>query len=130
VREKDYFQRTRIFPIMHLIVVRRDIYEQHPFVATSLFNALCDAKAIAAKKMRYPGTLRYMLPWLAAEIEKMDEVFGADAWAIRRRCQPADAGSADAIYGRTGIDRAGRADRFIVRTDLRAGSQAVTAETS
>ena len=80
VREKDYFKRTRIFPIMHLIVVRRDIYEQHPFVATSLFNALCDAKAIAAKKMRYPGTLRYMLPWLAAEIEKMDEVFGTDAW--------------------------------------------------
>jgi 4,5-dihydroxyphthalate decarboxylase len=80
VREKDYFKRTKIFPIMHLIVVRRDLYEAHPFVATSLFNALCDAKAIAAKKMRYPGTLRYMLPWLAAEIEKMDEVFGADAW--------------------------------------------------
>jgi 4,5-dihydroxyphthalate decarboxylase len=80
VREKDYFKRTRIFPIMHLIVVRRDIYEQHPFVATSLFNALCDSKAVAATKMRYPGTLRYMLPWLAAEIEKMDEVFGGDPW--------------------------------------------------
>jgi 4,5-dihydroxyphthalate decarboxylase len=80
VREKDYFKRTRIFPIMHLVVVRRDVYEQHPFVATSLFNALCDAKAIAARKMRFPGTLRYMLPWLAAEIEKMDTVFDGDAW--------------------------------------------------
>jgi len=38
---------------MPSLVLRRDIYEQHPFVATSLLNALCDAKAIAAE-MRYP----------------------------------------------------------------------------
>jgi 4,5-dihydroxyphthalate decarboxylase len=79
-REKDYYRRTGIFPIMHLVVIRRDIYEQHPFVATSLFNAFCDAKAIAAKKMRELGTLRYMLPWMAAEIDEIDEVFGGDPW--------------------------------------------------
>src|SRR5215475_1028739 len=60
-REKDYFRRTHIFPIMHLVVIRRDIYEAHPFVATSLFNALCEAKSRAAEKMRYLGVLRYML---------------------------------------------------------------------
>jgi 4,5-dihydroxyphthalate decarboxylase len=50
-------------------------------VATSLFNAFCDAKAIAAKKMRELGTLRYMLPWMASEIEEIDAVFGGDPWS-------------------------------------------------
>src|SRR5436190_14078932 len=36
-RELEYFRRTRIFPIMHLVAVRRDVYERHPFVATSLY---------------------------------------------------------------------------------------------
>jgi 4,5-dihydroxyphthalate decarboxylase len=79
-REKDYYRRTHIFPIMHLVVIRRDVYERHPFVATSLYNAFCDAKAIAAKKMRDLGTLRYMLPWMAAEIDEIEEVFGGDPW--------------------------------------------------
>jgi 4,5-dihydroxyphthalate decarboxylase len=80
-REIDYVKRTGIFPIMHLVVIRRDVYEKNPFVATSLFNACCEAKAIAAKKMRELGTLRYMLPWMASEIEEIDAVFGGDdAW--------------------------------------------------
>jgi 4,5-dihydroxyphthalate decarboxylase len=79
-REKDYYRRTGIFPIMHLVVVRRDIYERHPFVATSLYRALCDAKDLALKKMRTGGTLRYMLPWIAAELEEIDQVFGGDPW--------------------------------------------------
>jgi 4,5-dihydroxyphthalate decarboxylase len=79
-REIDYYRRTKIFPIMHLVVLRRDIYEKHPFVATSLYNAFCEAKAIAARKMRELGTLRYMLPWMASELEEIEEVFGGDPW--------------------------------------------------
>jgi 4,5-dihydroxyphthalate decarboxylase len=79
-REIDYYRRTRIFPIMHLVALRRDVYERYPFVATSLFNAFCEAKAIAARKMRELGTLRYMLPWMASEIEEIDDVFGGDPW--------------------------------------------------
>jgi 4,5-dihydroxyphthalate decarboxylase len=79
-REKDYYRRTRIFPIMHLVVMRRDLYERHPFVATSLYRAFCEAKDLALQKMRAGGTLRYMLPWMAAEIEEIDEVFGGDPW--------------------------------------------------
>ena len=79
-REKDYYRRTRIFPIMHLVVLRRDLYERHPFIATSLFNAFCEAKNRAREQMRYLGTLRYMLPWMAAEIEEIDQVFGGDPW--------------------------------------------------
>jgi len=79
-REQDYFRRTRIFPIMHLIVIRNDIYERHPFVATSLYDAFCAAKDRAREKMRFPGTLRYMLPWLPADIEELDALFGGDRW--------------------------------------------------
>jgi 4,5-dihydroxyphthalate decarboxylase len=79
-REKDYFRRTGIFPIMHLVVLRKDIYDAHPFVATSLYNALCDSKANAAHKMRHLGVLRAMLPWMTSEIEDTDAVFGGDPW--------------------------------------------------
>jgi len=79
-REQDYFRRTRIFPIMHLIVIRNDIYERHPFVATSLYDAFGAAKDRAREKMRFSGTLRYMLPWLPADIEELDTLFGGDCW--------------------------------------------------
>lgn len=79
-REKDYYRRTKIFPIMHLIVIRNDVYERHPFVATSLYNAFCAAKDRAREKMRFSGTLRYMLPWLPDDVEEIDELFGGDCW--------------------------------------------------
>jgi 4,5-dihydroxyphthalate decarboxylase len=79
-RERDYYQRTKIFPIMHLIVIRNDVYENNPFVATSLYNAFNAAKDWAWEKMRYSGTLRYMLPWLPDDVAEIDEVFGGDCW--------------------------------------------------
>lgn len=78
--EKDYFRRTGIFPIMHLIAIRRDVYERHPFVASSLYHAMCAAKELAAVKMRAGVSLRYMLPWMAADIEEIDDLFGGDAF--------------------------------------------------
>jgi 4,5-dihydroxyphthalate decarboxylase len=79
-REKDYYRRTRIFPIMHLVVIRKDVYENNPFVATSLYQAFCAAKDWAREKMRYSGTLRYMLPWLPDDLEEIDQIFGGDCW--------------------------------------------------
>jgi 4,5-dihydroxyphthalate decarboxylase len=78
--EKNYYRRTRIFPIMHLIALRRDVYEKHPFIASSLFDAMCESKERARKRMRDLGTLNYMLPWMTADIDELDEVFGGDAW--------------------------------------------------
>ncbi|HTZ01121.1 MAG TPA: hypothetical protein VMC05_02225 [Xanthobacteraceae bacterium] len=79
-REQDYYRRTGIFPIMHLIVIRNDVYERHPFVAKSLYDAFCAAKNRAWEKMRFSGTLRYMLPWLPDDIEEIDALFGGDCW--------------------------------------------------
>ena len=78
--EMDYYKRTRIFPIMHLIAIKRDVYEKHPGIAQSLFEALKESKALANERMREVGALAYMTPWLADHIREMDEVFGPDAW--------------------------------------------------
>jgi len=76
--EQEYYRRTKIFPIMHTVVIRRDVYERHPFVAKSLYDALDRSREIARSKMRYMGTLRYMLPWMIAEIEELDAIFDGD----------------------------------------------------
>ena len=78
--EADYFRRTRIFPIMHLIAMKREVYEKNPFIATSLFKAFNQSKDVAWRKMRAVQTLRYMLPWLPADLDEIDDVFGGDCW--------------------------------------------------
>jgi 4,5-dihydroxyphthalate decarboxylase len=76
--EQDYFRRTKMFPIMHTVVIRREVYEANPFVAQSLYDALDRSKSIARQRMRYMGTLRYMLPWMIAEIEELETLFDGD----------------------------------------------------
>ena len=78
--ERDYYERTRIHPIMHLVVLRRDVHETHPEVAQQLYKALVASKDHALKLLRVEGAPRYLLPWLQREIEAMDAVFGADPW--------------------------------------------------
>jgi 4,5-dihydroxyphthalate decarboxylase len=77
--EKDYYRRTGIFPIMHLVVIRKSLYDKHPFIAKSLYDAFNKAKKLALDKLR-GGTLRYMLPWLASDVAEINEVFGDDYW--------------------------------------------------
>jgi 4,5-dihydroxyphthalate decarboxylase len=78
--EMEYYRRTKIFPIMHTVVIRKDVHERHPFVATALYDALDRSKNLALKKMNYRGTLRYMLPWMTAELDEIRDVFGGDPW--------------------------------------------------
>ena len=78
--EKEYYRRTRIYPIMHLVAIRRRIYEQYPFVATSLYKAFCEAKRIALQKMLNLRALRYMTPWLMRDIDEIHDLFDGDPW--------------------------------------------------
>jgi 4,5-dihydroxyphthalate decarboxylase len=78
--EMDYFKRTRIFPIMHLVVIQREVHDKNPALAANLYKALNEAKDIQRRKMHYRGTLRYMLPWMHAELDDIDAVFGGDPW--------------------------------------------------
>ena len=78
--EKDLYRKKKLFPIMHLICIRRDLYERHPFIASSLFDAFSESKNVALAKMRDLGTLQYMLPWMTADLDEIDDVFGGDPW--------------------------------------------------
>ena len=78
--EMDYLRRTRVFPIMHTVVIRRDVYERHPWVAESLFNAFNEAKLRSQAELYDTDALRVMLPWLTEEIETLREVLGDDWW--------------------------------------------------
>jgi 4,5-dihydroxyphthalate decarboxylase len=76
----DYYRRTKIFPIMHLVAIRRDVYEKHPFVAKSLYKAFCQAKDLTFDKMLNKGAPMSMLPWARAEAIEMVKLFGGDFW--------------------------------------------------
>jgi 4,5-dihydroxyphthalate decarboxylase len=78
--EKEYYRRTMIFPIMHTIVLRGDVYECYPWVAQSLYKAFAEAKKICAESMYEFSALKYMLAWSIAEMEEEREIFGADGW--------------------------------------------------
>lgn len=78
--EKAYYKRTKIFPIMHLIAIKRDVYEKNPFIAQSLYRAFNESKKAALVRMRNYSALRFMLPWMPAELDELDDVFGPDPW--------------------------------------------------
>lgn len=78
--ERDYFRRTGIFPMMHTVVVREDLVDRHPWILESMFKAFVESKQWAMQQMRFSGTHRYMVPWLQAHIEEIDELFGGDPW--------------------------------------------------
>ena len=78
--ERDYYRRTRIHPIMHLVAIRRDVYDANPQIADSLWKAFEAAKTWALEEMRFSGAQRYMLPWLYPDLDEIDELFDGDPW--------------------------------------------------
>jgi 4,5-dihydroxyphthalate decarboxylase len=78
--EKDYFRRTRIFPIMHTVAIRRELYEAHPWIAMSLYKAFAQAQKIAYAELYQTAALKTMLPWLTAHVEEARRELGEDFW--------------------------------------------------
>jgi len=79
--EKEYFAATGSFPIMHVVVVRRDVYERYPWVAQSLTKALYLAKREAMANLYDSSALRVMLPWLIQGVEEARSLLVADYWS-------------------------------------------------
>ena len=78
--EEDYYRRTRIFPIMHTLVLRSSLFEAEPWVAISLYKAFVQAKQINDRTLYDTDALHATLPWLIDEIERSRRIFGADIW--------------------------------------------------
>jgi 4,5-dihydroxyphthalate decarboxylase len=79
--EQDYYRRTKIFPIMHTVVVRDDVHREHPWVAESMYKAFCEARDLAVDGLYDTDALRLSLPWLINHLEETWKVLGKDFWA-------------------------------------------------
>jgi 4,5-dihydroxyphthalate decarboxylase len=79
--EQDYYRRTRIFPIMHTVVLRNDLVEQHPWAARSIYRAFRAAKDLAVEEFYDTDALRVSLPWLLDHVEEAWRVLGKDFWS-------------------------------------------------
>lgn len=78
--ERAYYRKTRIFPIMHTIALRRDVYEQNRWIAMNLLNAFDAAKARSLERLREINTSRIPLPWLPTNTAEIEALMGADFW--------------------------------------------------
>jgi ABC-type nitrate/sulfonate/bicarbonate transport system substrate-binding protein len=79
--EKAYYASTGIFPIMHVVVLRREIYQRHRWVAQSLTKALIEAKNQAYARIYDASALRFMEPWLNQHLEDARRLLGEDYWS-------------------------------------------------
>jgi 4,5-dihydroxyphthalate decarboxylase len=76
--EADYYRRTRIFPIMHMVVIRRAVYERNPWLAAALTRGFQKAKEFAFERL---GEALSPLPWINLDWEYAHNVMGADIYS-------------------------------------------------
>lgn len=76
--ELAYYRRTGIFPIMHVIAIRRDTFERHPWIAMNLFEAFEEARRRSVARLTDIAASRFPLPWSAALASEFARDFGSD----------------------------------------------------
>ncbi|WP_017728397.1 ABC transporter substrate-binding protein [Halalkalibacterium ligniniphilum] len=78
--EKEYFKKTGIFPIMHVVAIKDEILEKNPWVAANLYKAFVESKEKIYEGFHQTAALKVTLPWLVSEIERTKEIMGEDFW--------------------------------------------------
>jgi len=78
--ERQYFRDTGIFPIMHTVVIRRDVYEQNRWVAQALYKAFVESQRRTYDDLYVTAAMKAMLPWLTHHVEETRAVMGDDYW--------------------------------------------------
>jgi 4,5-dihydroxyphthalate decarboxylase len=79
--ERAYYKKTRMFPIMHLVGIRRELVAKHPWLPTSVYKAFCEAKALAITDLLDVNALMVTLPWGIPETQDTMALMGRDYWA-------------------------------------------------
>ena len=81
--ERDYYQRTGIFPIMHTVVVKKELAADHPTIVQAVYQGFCDAKdemtGQLVNGMTF-NTMATMVPWLTKLIGENRDLLGDDWW--------------------------------------------------
>lgn len=78
--EREYWQKTGIFPIMHVMAVRREVYEKNRWIARALYKAFVEAQALTYAGLNETAALKGMLPWFNAHVEETIDLMGNDFW--------------------------------------------------
>ncbi|EON14021.1 MULTISPECIES: 4,5-dihydroxyphthalate decarboxylase [Pandoraea] len=78
--ERAYFARTGIFPIMHLIVMRREVFSAHRWIAGNLLKAFTQAKDASIARLDDITCSHFPLPWMSRRAAQAREMFGSDPW--------------------------------------------------
>lgn len=78
--EQAYYRETKLFPIMHTVVLRRDLYMRHPWAAVSLYQAFERAKDNCLARLRVEEPVPLSLPWSGSLRERTIEMMGEDFW--------------------------------------------------
>jgi len=78
---KDYFKRTGIFPIMHLVGIRRELAEQHPWLPGAVFKAFEQSKKIALEKLADTSSTKVTLPFVEERLMEARALMGEDFWS-------------------------------------------------
>ena len=76
--EEAYYTRTKVWPIMHIIAMKRSIVDQHPWAPRNLYNAFLESKRRSVERILDPAVSRYPVPWLATYARRMRDLFGGD----------------------------------------------------
>jgi len=79
--EREYYQKWGLFPIMHAVGVKRELVEEHRWLAASLYKAFLQAKRLADAEFTEMTALKIGLPWLNAEYEATQAIMGRDFWS-------------------------------------------------
>ncbi len=78
--ERNYFKETGIFPIMHTVAIKRDVYEANRWVAQAMMKALKESQQRTYDDLADTAALKAMLPWLTAHVEQVKRDMGDDFW--------------------------------------------------
>ena len=79
--EEEYYTRTRIFPIMHLVGIRKALVDEHPWLPVSVYKAFCEARQHVFYGLGDLSALHYTLPWSVMDYEHTMRLFGSDYWS-------------------------------------------------
>jgi 4,5-dihydroxyphthalate decarboxylase len=79
--EQGFYQKTKIFPIMHTVAMREELWKEHPWIAVSLMKAFQQAKEIAYSRLVDLNAYKISLIWMRDVVREQQSVVGPDPWA-------------------------------------------------